>query len=296
MAANPPEPVGSGREREHCMSGSMPPARPATPARPARAATLTRGINLSHWFAQAPSYDLSHIQSCLTAADLARIRSAGFVHVRLPLNPLFLLDPADPATLRPAGSAALDAAISMIMEHGLAVIVDLHPEDDLKLELAVSDAAVIQLERFWYALARHLAVRDPEVLFLEVLNEPVMRDGVRWAAVQRTLLAAMRAGAPDHTLIATGHTWSDVDALCMLEPVRDPNVVYNFHYYDPHTFSHQGATWGEAYWPALQQIPYPVDLQAALALLQAIPDEAARQALYRYGEAGWNAERIAADI
>jgi endoglucanase len=36
--------------------------------------------------------------------------------------------------------------------------------------------------------------------------------------------------------------------LLALQPLADGNVIYNFHFYEPHEFTHQGANWGEAWW------------------------------------------------
>jgi hypothetical protein len=186
----------------------------------------------------------------------------------------------------------VDAALDMMLGQGLAVIVDPHPEDDFKLRLGASDEAVEAFATFWRALAGHLAAHDPQHLFLEVLNEPVMKDAQRWAAIQARLLAAMREGAPDHTLIATGHEWSSLPQLLLVEPVADPNVVYNFHCYDPHIFTHQGATWSMSFLPYLEHLPYPSSPQVLEAIVPRIADERARQATLEYGAEHWDAAEI----
>jgi endoglucanase len=272
---------------------AQPAAREVSDARFAR---LTRGINLSHWFAQARSYDKAHLQSYITVEDIRLIRSIGFAHVRFTLNPVILLDEQNPARLNPEYQGFLDAALDMMLGQDLAVIVDLHPEDDFKLRLACGDAAVDTFVTFWRALARHLSARDPEQVFLEVLNEPVLKDAGRWAAIQAKLLAAMREGAPEHTLIATAHKWSSLPELLLLDPAADPNVVYTFHCYDPHDFTHQAATWGLKYWPHLAYLPYPSSPQALEDILPQIEDERAKQAALEYGAERWNAAKIDAWI
>src|SRR5262249_45894844 len=56
----------------------------------ARLGHLRRGINLSEWFAQVydpKGYTKEHFENWTTAADIALIKSAGFDHVRLSVNP-----------------------------------------------------------------------------------------------------------------------------------------------------------------------------------------------------------------
>src|SRR5580658_3123667 len=56
----------------------------------ARAKRLHRGINLSEWFAQVwdkRGYTAEHFQTWTTAEDIALIKSMGFDHVRLSVNP-----------------------------------------------------------------------------------------------------------------------------------------------------------------------------------------------------------------
>src|SRR5207253_637798 len=112
-----------------------------------------------------------------------------------------LLNEHEPATLNREYLGYMDDALDMILGQGLAVVVDIHPEDDFKLRLARSDEAVANFVTFWHALAKHLASRDPEKVFLEVLNEPVIKDSQRWASIQAQALAAMREAAPNHTLL-----------------------------------------------------------------------------------------------
>jgi hypothetical protein len=102
----------------------------------------------------------------------------------------------------------------------------------------------------------------------------------------------MREGAPRHTIIAAGARWSSVDQLLLLEPLADRNVVYNFHFYEPHNFTHQGATWGADYWPYLKGVPYPSTPEAVAPLLPSVTNDAARGALRQYGEERWDAARV----
>src|SRR5437763_11934679 len=55
-----------------------------------RAAHLRHGINLSEWFAQVydpQGYTKEHFENWTSASDIALIKSIGFDHVRLSVNP-----------------------------------------------------------------------------------------------------------------------------------------------------------------------------------------------------------------
>ena len=264
---------------------------------PARFARLERGVNLSHWFAQAPndSARLDLEGGYTTTADLRKIRELGFLHVRLAFAPEPLFHPDDPERLDGPQLAALDRALDAILAEGLAVIVNMHPEQGgaFKKGLEHDDAHVERVARFWTALARHFSVRDPGLVFLAVMNEPEVRNRERWDDVQRTLLAAMRAGAPRHTLIATGARWGSAKDLVRLQPTADRNVVYDFHFYDPYEFTHQGATWAVDRWRYLRELPYPSSVGAVVPALGSIDTKSAKLTALKYGGKSWNAERLA---
>jgi endoglucanase len=264
-----------------------------------RFARLRRGINLSHWFAQAANndYSKSHLEAHTTPADLALIKSLGFDHVRFTIEPAPLFKEwDDPSKLNEEYLRYVDTALDNILAHNLAVIVDIHPSDEFKIRLNKEDRHVEAFARFWTSLAKHLSSRDPERVFLEVINEPMVEDPYRWYGIQAKLIAAIRAGAPQHTIIASGHRWSGLYELLALQPYSDPNIIYNFHFYEPFTFTHQGATWAGNNLPYFQKVPYPASRDAVTQILDTVTDEPARLVLQQYGESGWNAERIDREI
>lgn len=272
---------------------------PTSPLPQQRATNLRRGINLSGWFAQVydpKGYTKEHFQTWVSAADIALIKSMGFDHVRLSVNPepMWRSNHADDLPADYLGY--LDGAIKMILDHGLAVILDIHSESDFKAKLAHDDAFVEQFSDYWRALARHYSHLDPNRVFFEILNEPEVTDPYRWYGVETKLATAIREGAPQHTIIAAGARWSDDDDLLFLEPLRDPNVIYNFHYYEPHIFTHQGATWGVNYWHYLHGLAYPSTMESAERAAQLEPEAVNRLFVIRYGLDHWDASRIDAEI
>jgi endoglucanase len=264
-----------------------------------RAKHLRHGINLSHWFAQvydAKGYAKEHFDTYDTAQDMALIKSMGFDHVRFTLNcdPMFRRGQADriPAEYL----AMVDAAVKMILDQNLSIIIDVHPESDFKQKLVTDDNFVEQFADYWRALAKHYSSLDPDKVFFEILNEPEFKDRYRWMGVQARLARTIREGAPNHTIIATGANWSSSNELLFLEPLRDANVIYNFHFYDPHIFTHQGATWSTNFQHYLTNLPYPSTPENVFITESQIPDPANQQVVARYGFDRWDSSRIDGEI
>src|SRR5271166_260128 len=153
-----------------------------------RAQKLKRGINASEWFAQVydkRGYTREHFQAWTTADDMALIKAMGFDHVRLSVNPQPMFNEREPNKIPAEYLIHLDAAVKMILDHGLAVVIDLHPESDFKERLGKDDEFVERVADFWRALARHYSALDldAERVFLEILNEPEFSDRYRWLGV-----------------------------------------------------------------------------------------------------------------
>src|SRR6266481_4878369 len=168
---------------------------------PRRLTHLRHGINASEWFAQVydpRGYTKEHLETWTTAEDIALIKAMGFDHVRLSVNPepMFRHNHADEIAAEYLGY--LDNAVKMILDHDLAVVIDIHPESNFKANLA-HDEFVEQFSDYWRALANHYSRSDPDRVFFEILNEPEMSDRYRWYGIQAKLAVAIREGAPQHT-------------------------------------------------------------------------------------------------
>jgi len=264
-----------------------------------RLSHLCHGVNLSGWFAQIgdpKGYTKEHFTSHTTTQDLSRIKAMGFDHVRLSINPKPMFREGEADAIPKEYLGYLDEAVQHILANGLAVILDIHPDREFKNRLAKEDGFVEQFQDFWRALAAHYAASDPNLVFFEILNEPEMPDRYRWAGVQAKLAAAIREGASQHTIIATGAHWSNDDDLLFLEPLRDANVIYNFHFYEPHIFTHQGANWGVNFWHFEHGLAYPSTPESAERAASEVPEAAQRLYVIRYGFERWNGERIEAEI
>lgn len=255
---------------------------------------LARGINLPFWFWYGP-VDVDEIRALYTAADFAQIQALGFTWVRVPVDIEFLLDTAHPNhVLHKEHLAVFDKALDLMLGADLMVMIDMHNMTGSQLrQNGHLDDTFVQV---WEAFAKHLKKRDPERVILEPLNEPVFYEHPeKWASLQQRLIAAIRRQAPHHTIVATSARWSQVDTLVQLEPLDDPNLLYNFHFYDPLPFTHQGATWSRR--PAMKNLaglPFPSSVEEVQPVIAELDDPEAVTIARDYGEREWDAEKLAA--
>ncbi len=269
------------------------PAGPPTPASvpSARLERLRRAVNVTRWFwLPENGGSPAHFAGYLGAPELASLRQAGILTVRLVVAPKLLLRLDAPGTPKPE-IQLLDAAIDRILAQDLGVVLDL--QDDDKAAWETKPDYVTAMLSFWTALATRYAAKDPERMFFEILNEPRFEGrGSDWSAIQARFVTTLRGAAPSHTLIVTGSAWGGIDGLLALAPVADANVVYSFHFYEPFPFTHQGATWADPGLADLHGVPYPVTGAACEAAVAQAKTEAARGTLRKYCAEGWSAEKI----
>lgn len=256
------------------MLMSLAPASAESGVSDARFARLARGVNLSHWYAQSQhGYGEDHLSTYLTREDAALIDQMGFTHVRLTLDLSVPFDLEKGGELRPDRVGKLVERIGWFTHLGLAVIVDLHPVGEHKkplLDRAGADAFVAG----WGNLAKRLSSLDPELVFFEVLNEPEPLNGEAWRELQGRALATIREAAPEHTVIVNPGGWSGMSDLAVFQPYDDKNVVYTVHWYGPHLYTHQAATWAWNIAERVRGLDWPIAPADAGATADRVTDDA----------------------
>lgn len=255
---------------------------------------LQHGVNLSGWFSESGNYSIQQLRSFTTPVDLEHIHQLGFDHVRIPVDPvIFQCDGEWDSCER---IRFLDEVIQKALGDDLFVILDFHPNPQYIRQLVASGPGTDQYLRLWAKVADHYSKIDSDRIILEVMNEYSFDDFNAWLGLLEQSITVIRRHAPTSTVIVQGSGYSDIWDLIELPEIADSNLIYSFHFYEPHIFTHQGATWGSDYWMDIRDIPFPPTAAAINNTIAHVDSEQAKWRLLEYEEDHWDADRIAADI
>ena len=259
-------------------------------------AKLKRGVNLSHWWWLPSERDEAEIERAIGEDDVRLIKAAGLTHVRIPIDPTLFI--REDNGLNSSNIDRFRRSIKRFTDAKIAVVIDAHPMGTTATRMLAKDNPkkwIDELDAFWRAFAAALKDTSPELVLIELLNEPNgLKDGDDWPAAQERLRKTVRAALPRHTIILTGEDWGSIDGLLKLAPAKDAdtNVVYSIHFYEPHTFTHQGATWGSPAWKDIRDLKYPFDKANTEAAIVASPNDSAVKMLKWYAKEQWNPKAI----
>ncbi len=217
---------------------AAPAARAATRASdPADAARLGRGINALGFDPlwsdpKKARFGLRHLRA---------IRAADFSTVRVNLFTFPHLDAEN--RLDPNWLLTLDSVVQAGVAEGLNLVLEVQ---DMKACAEDVDGCRPKLLAVWRQLAERYRGASHQVLF-EPLNEPNGALDAVWNDRLAEILAAIRETNPTRDVVVDAVGWANVANLPKLQlPAGDRHLIASFHYYDPHTFTHQGAPWEPA--------------------------------------------------
>ena len=267
---------------------------------------IERALNMARWFTW-PRYEPGGAgiawppyQGAPREADFAalgRLRDAGFDSIRLPVDPGPLI--VFEGERREEVWGVLFDAIRRIEDAGLNVIVDIHPNSrhavwgQNAVVAGVEAPAFVAVSNVIEETARRLQGHTGTAA-LELLNEPRLKckgaDRALWQDMLQHLHARAATANPELTLIVTGACISTAEGLMAIDPgpFAGTNTLYTFHFYEPFSFTHQGAQfipWPDKYldgvpWPATTR---PISEPAAL-LDRRVASVAGMSGVQRVGE------------
>jgi endoglucanase len=262
----------------------------------ASAIEMRRAVNIAQWFTW-PRFEAPPKTGIMWPPyketppppdidDLKELKRAGFDTVRLPVDPAPFFVFQDQQ--REQVYRLLFAAIDRIHAAGLNVIVDLHPNSrhpvwgQHAVVKGLEEPAFVALTSVVEDMARRLSRQNPQRVALELINEPRLKckgeEQSRWETLLGHLVKRARASAPDLPLVVTGACISSLEGLLALDPklLGDRNLIYTFHFYEPFSFTHQGAAfipWPDKY---LDEVPWPAGARPIDGPMQKIEKHVAK--------------------
>jgi len=229
---------------------------------------LHRGTNIAHWLSQSEVRGEER-KSFFTQKDIAFIDSAGFDHIRLPIDEQQMWD--EKGTRNDDAFALLNDAIGWCSEAGLRVILDLHILRSHHFNEGAKPlwTDVKEQDKFiglWKDLSSFVKKWPDSLLAYEFMNEPVADDAEQWNVLLKRVADSIRNWEPARMLVIGSNRWQQAGTFDQLKiPANDKNIILSFHFYEPFHLTHFQAAWtdlkdfkGEVHYPG-QIVSNPKD-------------------------------------
>lgn len=214
-------------------------ANAVTQVSTSRLALLSHGINADNIVNNSRLSDY-------TSTDIFRLRLMGINNIRIPIDPSYIVvgvPIAGQTTLSSVsrvnfGKNCLSQYVRLFIQGGFAVTLVIQPQKSF-YKLSDGDSESIILRGIDLLTKQFATIYNPDQIFFEALNEPHY-DTVTWNSFAPKIIAAIRANAPNHTIIVPPASWDLVDNFASLKPINDMNVIYTMHIYAPAMLTLQG--------------------------------------------------------
>ena len=186
--------------------------------------------------------------------DYTRLQQSGLNCVRFYLDYAYFEDDANPYTYKQTGWNWLDQNIAWAKKHGIYLILNVHvPQGGYQSQGkggGLWDVPENQkrLTAMWREIVRRYRT-EPTIAGFDLLNEPVTTRSIdQWKDLARRITTAIREVDKHHLIVverlnAVVGEWKDYNGERNMFLIDDPNVMYQFHTYDPHEYTHQTFDW-----------------------------------------------------
>ena len=231
-----------------------------------RAATLGKGMALSmlerYWLGDptnnyADYFNMNDVYK--RKNELLIMKQMGIKTLRLPVwfSGWYSSSSTNPTLLTPQYFAAVDSFVAWTSQLNMNLIIDYHQGNLLPTNLG---SETTRIANIWKKVAQRYAYTTAGRIFYEIYNEPSEITSDQWRTAANTIVDAIRTVDQAHTVIVGGVQFNDIQYLNPLGTLKDNNVIYSFHFYEPFIFTHQGASWVQNGVPvATKYLPFPYD-------------------------------------
>ncbi len=205
--------------------------------------------------------DLEHFESYITENDIKYIASLGMDHIRLGFDQIVIEE--SPYRYRSEIIDILHKFVDWCKKYKLRPILNMHKAIgnycDILEEKGLMQDEKLQ-KRFigvWEMLEKEFS-SETDVAF-ELLNEVVNATAEEWNELAQKTVEAIRKLNKNRIIIIGGIEWNSPSGLDKIKTYDDENIIYTFHCYAPHEFTHQQGVLqaGPLYYN--RKMPYPTD-------------------------------------
>lgn len=200
-----------------------------------------------------------------TEESYKELAELGFNSVRFYLNYKLFEDDSNPYSYNEAGFEWIDENIRLAEKYGIRLILNMHyPQGGYQSQgngqaLWTDEENQKRLSALWREIAKRYA-DEPAVLGYGLINEPIVAvddisesldklqsvmqnitDSIRTVDTNHIIFAERLLAAQDSATNAKyWETYNDDSNFVIID---DDNVAYEFHFYDPHPYTHQQLNW-----------------------------------------------------
>lgn len=205
--------------------------------------------------------DMEHFRNYITEKDIAYIAGLGMDHIRLGFDQIVV--ETSPYEYRDEIFAILHNFVGWCHKYNLGIVLNMHKAlgnyCDILEERGLFQKQALQ-DRFialWLKMEEEFS-DDSSVIF-ELLNEVVNATAEDWNILAEKTISAIRLKNRDRRIVVGCTDWNNPPALPLLRIWEDENVIYTFHCYEPHEFTHQRGVLQAQHLLYNRDMPYPCD-------------------------------------
>lgn len=184
--------------------------------------------------------------------DFLRVKNMGMNVIRFYLNYKTFESDNHPYQYKQSGWNWLDLNISWAEKHGIYLILNMHvPQGGFQSQgngdaLWNNQENQNRLAALWQAIADRYK-EEPQIIGYGLINEPVPTNHIsQWQQLAERLSTQIRVVDQNHLLFVERANFvkgqAETEAY-NFPTINDPNVVYEFHLYDPIRYTHQLFPW-----------------------------------------------------
>ncbi len=210
-------------------------------------AFLMKGIGFGNWVASPANPSTHHSE-----VDFDRVKKSGFNAIRFYFDSHTLEDDNKPYQYKNEGWQWLDKNIAWAKKYHVYLLLDMHVPPGGFQSFGKGDGLWNDVENqqrlaaMWKAIAARYK-NENIVLGYGLLNEPIPTNTlIQWQQLAQRLRDTIRTVDKNHALFMEAALYIKNGAQPpnpKFAKISDANIVYEFHVYDPMSYTHQLFDW-----------------------------------------------------